>query len=298
MKVLVIFGGDSAEREISLKSGAAVGKALLGAGYEVSYCDPLHENILEHIKDIDVVFPILHGGKGESGELQKILEVNSVKFVGSGSEASANCFDKLRTAQIAGDIQFPKSEVISKENFENSELLKNPFVIKPKAEGSSVDTFIVRDPSDFKYEILETIFPKYNNELLLQELIEGIEVTVPIIGEQAFPVVEIIPPEGKEFDFVNKYNGQTAENCPPKLVSESTQKKAQDIAIKLHNLMGCRDISRTDLIVDKNENLVCLEINTLPGMTDNSLVPLSARQAGLSMPQLVDKLVKLALARS
>jgi D-alanine-D-alanine ligase len=298
VRVLVINGGDSAERNISLKSGAAVGTALTDSGYEVVYCDPLDEDVKSFLDDVDVVFPILHGGQGESGELQKILEERSLPFVGSDSKASEKCFDKLRTAELAPSINFPKTELVSYLTFKDSALIKKPFVLKPRAEGSSVDTFVVRNPEEFDSTLLNEVFDRHENEMLLQELIEGIEITVPIIGDKPFPVVEIIPPKGKEFDFENKYNGQTIENCPPKFVPLELQLRAQKIALELHQTMGCRDLSRTDMIITADNNIYCLEINTLPGMTQNSLVPLSARNAGLTMPMLVDSLVKMALARS
>lgn len=293
MNVLVIYGGSSAERDISLISGTNVGDALVAAGHTVSYFDPsagMH-SLSTEIKGIDVVFPILHGTGGEDGFIQNALELEGIPFVGSDSEASRKCFDKWQTIKQANSIIFPATELVSRESIRGSKLLQKPYVVKPRAEGSSVDTFIVRDPKDFDIRKLDTIFTKYNDELLLEVLIEGQEITVPVLNDVALPVIEIIPPAGQEFDYSNKYNGATAENCPPQFVSEELQTQAQKIALELHTIMGCRHFSRTDMIIDKEGVIYTLEINTLPGMTPESLFPRSAKVAGIDTPALVDQLV-------
>ncbi len=298
MNVLVIYGGSSSERDISLISGTNVGEGLVAAGHTVSYFDPasgLH-TLTDALRGIDVVFPILHGTGGEDGFIQRALERENAIFVGSNSEVSAACFDKWQTIQHAKHVQFPATELVSRESITQSRLLAKPYVIKPRAEGSSVDTFIVRDPKDFDVKKLDQIFDKYNDELLLEELIEGQEITVAVLGDEPLPVVEIIPPKGQDFDFSNKYNGATAENCPPKFVGEDLQLQAQEIALTLHRTMKCRHFSRTDMMIDSKGNIYVLEINTLPGMTKESLFPRAAKAAGMSAPQLMDALVNLAIA--
>lgn len=300
MNVLVIYGGDSSERDISLMSGNNVGHALVAAKHTVTYFDPasgMHK-LSDALKGVDVVFPILHGTGGEDGFIQRALELENVKFVGSSSEVSQSCFDKWQTIQKADGIRFPKTELVSRESIRGSELLSRPFVVKPRAEGSSVDTFIVHDPTQFDIEKLEPIFDKYNDELLLEEYINGQEMTVAILGETALPVVEIIPPTGQEFDFSNKYNGATTENCPPQFIDEIAQLEAQSIAQNLHRAMGCSNFSRTDMIIDKKGVIYTLEINTLPGMTPESLYPRAAKAAGLDTPELVDELIQLTLKDS
>lgn len=296
MKVLVIYGGNSSERDISLMSGSNVGQALVTAGHRVRYFDPasgIHK-LSDALKGIDVVFPILHGTGGEDGFIQNALELENVAFVGSDSKVSKECFDKWQTIQKADTVLFPKTELVDSENIAESELIRKPFVIKPRAEGSSVDTFIVRDPKHFNMQKLDEIFKRYNDELLLEELIVGDEITVAVVGDKALPVVEIVPPAGQDFDFSNKYNGATAENCPPKSVNKELQQKAKAIALELHKTMGCKHVSRTDMIIDKHGDIYTLEINTLPGMTAESLLPRAAKAAGYDMPALVDILVKLA----
>lgn len=297
--VLVIYGGNSAERDISLISGTNVGEALVRAGHTVRFFDPaagLH-SLSKELIDIDVVFPILHGTGGEDGFIQNALELEGVPFIGSSSKVSKACFDKWQTIQSAEYTLFPKTEIVSRESIKSSKLLRKPFVIKPRAEGSSVDTFIVHEPAHFAIGKLEPIFDKYNDELLLEEYISGRELTVGVLGNTALPVVEIIPPSGQEFDFSNKYNGATTENCPPKFIDTVLQLEAQSIALNLHRAMGCSHFSRTDMIINPKGVIYTLEINTLPGMTPESLFPRAAKAAGLDITELVDELVKLAIGK-
>lgn len=293
MNVLVICGGSSSERDISLLSGANVVNALKDAGHTVTVFDPHCDTDLDRaIQDVDVVFPILHGTGGEDGTIQKKLEALKVSFVGSGSAVSAACFDKWQTIKTAKHILFPKTELVTSDTLLQSPLVEKPFVIKPRAEGSSVDTFIIRNVEDFVLnDEIANAFNRHK-EMMLEELINGQEITVGIVGEEALPVVEIIPPVNQEFDFVNKYNGATIENCPPKFVGEDIQQQAQAIALDLHKTMGCKDFSRTDFIVTPKGKIYTLEINTLPGMTKESLLPRAAKAAGYPMWVIVNRLVQ------
>lgn len=301
MNVLVIYGGISSERDISLISGKNVGHALELAGHTVKYFDPASgsvsiSNMLQDAT-FDVIFPILHGTGGEDGGIQLQLEQFDIPYVGSDSVTSKNCFDKWYTIQSSTGIKFPRSELVNESTIHSSQLITKPYVIKPRAEGSSIDTFLVHDPGKFDIQNLAKIFTKYNNELLLEELIDGQELTVGVVCDEALPVVEIIPPVGQEFDFINKYNGATTENCPPQFINVAIQQEAQIIAKNLHEEMGCRDFSRTDFIVDATGTLYALEINTLPGMTLESLLPRAAKAAGYSIETLVDMLVRSAFLR-
>lgn len=299
MNILVILGGNSSERDISLLSGKNIGESLQAAGHSVLYFDPQISKITieEALYDIDVVFPMLHGKEGEDGEIQKILERSGTPFVGSSSTVSETCFDKWQTIKKLPNILFPKTEVVTKETINNSELIKHPFVLKPKKEGSSIDTFIVRDPELFDFSIIKNVFDRHEGELLLEEYIDGIELTVGIVEDTVLPVVEIIPPTGEEFDYENKYNGMTQENCPPKKLSHSIQIEAQNVAKQIHDMLGCRDYSRTDFIASSSGSLYTLEINTIPGMTKQSLIPKAAAVAGISMSQLSCNLVNAAFLR-
>lgn len=300
MKVVVLAGGNSDEREVSLRSGAAVAAALRVANHQVTNVDPAEgiDYLLDQAKNAEVVFPALHGAGGEDGELQKILEDHQIKFVGSGSAASALCFDKIRYIGLleANNILVPQSELVDKASYAGSSLINQPYVLKPNDGGSSIDTFIVRNPAETPNEQIQSAFERYN-KLLLQPLIEGVEITMAVVGEEALPVIEIIPPLGQEFDYTNKYNGASQELCPPQHVPEEQQQIAQATALKIHHLTGCRDMSRTDIIISNDGAQYVLETNTIPGLTDQSLLPKAAQVAGYSMPELCNQLVEAAFRR-
>lgn len=300
MKVLVIYGGTSSEREVSLHSGKNVHAALERSGHTVTLLDPINDPSYEHLADrvhgIDVVFPVLHGKNGEDGQLQQILERLGVPFVGSGAAVSRNCFDKLQTLNIlqAAQLPVPDTDVVTYDQLPDHRLTQQPFVLKPQDEGSSVDTYLIRDPAAFNPADYRAAFDK-RGSLLIETLVSGIELTVPVLGDTALPVIEIIPPEGGEFDYENKYNGQTQELCPPQHIPADVQAQAQRLAEAAHRTMACRHMSRTDMIWATTGELVILEINTLPGMTAESLYPKAAKAAGMSIEQLVDLLVTMAV---
>ena len=298
--VIVLAGGDSDERDISLLSGAAVASALQTAGHTVTTIDPQggldsHQDALQQG---DVVFPALHGKYGEDGGVQTFLEDHKIPFVGSDSKASRLCFDKDEYTQLLAErgIYVPKTELVDQVAFEQSELIKKPFVLKPNDGGSSIDTYIIRDVAQFDKQDFEPAFERHAT-LLLQELIEGVETTVAVLGAMPLAVIEIIPPQDGEFDYENKYNGMTQELCPPLHVSLEAQQAAQALAKTIHDATGCRDMSRTDIIITSDFRLCVLETNTIPGLTNQSLLPKAAAQAGISMPQLCDQLVQFALTR-
>lgn len=301
MNILVVYGGNSSEREVSLRSGRNVRDALCQAGHTVTVFDPIEDSDYTHLEDvlvgIAVVFPALHGKGGEDGQLQAILERMKVPFVGTGATASRNCFDKLRTLSMlkAAGLPVPATEVVKFDQLASHPLVRKPFVLKPQDEGSSVDTFLVRDISKFDLKSYREVFDR-RGVLLIEELVEGIELTVPVLGNDALPVIEIIPPSGGEFDYENKYNGQTQELCPPQHISTDIQIHASKLAEQTHTIMGCRHLSRTDMILSTSGEIKILEINTLPGMTAESLYPKSAYVAGMPTTELVDKLVMMALA--
>jgi D-alanine-D-alanine ligase len=293
MKVLVLKGGTSGERAVSLRSAAAVTKALLVAGYEAVEYDT--EKGFEGILGVgaDVVFPILHGAGGEDGSIQSFLEEHDLKYLGSNAKACRESFDKavFKAIIASAGIPTPRSEVLNGKQFAVSTLAQQPHVLKPIDGGSSLDTFIVRKPGS---EVIPgDIFERYDH-MLLEELIEGDEITIGILGDEALPVVEIIPPADEEFDYDNKYNGKTQELCPPEHIDASTQREAQELALQAHRASGCRHLSRVDIIVDQHKSMFVLELNTIPGLTDQSLYPKAAQEHGLSMPQLMKQFVEMA----
>lgn len=296
--VLVLLGGNSPEREISIKSGTSVVRALNKRGYKVHVYDPIENLALikEKANDYDIVLPILHGVGGEDGTIQELLEEAGARYLGSDSEACKNSFNKIKTHQILekNGILMPKYAVVELKNL-NHKLFQKPFVLKPIKGGSSIDTIISRKPLDEKTLIkVKKLFNKHN-KLLLEELINGLEITVPILGEDSLPAIAIIPPEKEEFDYKNKYNGATKELCPipQRLLSKNKQKEAQLLAKKVHSYLEARHLSRTDMIIDNKGNIYVLELNTIPGMTDQSLYPNSAAVFGLEMPELMNEFIKL-----
>ncbi|MDB5160828.1 MAG: D-alanine/D-alanine ligase [Candidatus Saccharibacteria bacterium] len=297
MKVLVLLGGNSPERDVSLRSGENVSSVLKTLGHEVYDYDPIngYEGLNDYAGKVDCVLPMLHGRGGEDGEVQLELEKRNLKYLGADPRVSAITFDKVEFKEILNKLSIltPKSEVVNKQSFMGSELIKKPFVLKPIDGGSTIDAFIVRVPSADTVDL--AVFDKYP-QMLLEELIEGDEITVPILGDAALPVIEIIPPQGKEFDYENKYNGATQELCPPVNISSELQAKAQKLVEKIHREASVRHLSRTDIIIDKDDNLWVLELNTIPGMTSQSLFPKAARIAGISMEELVQKFLDMVIA--
>lgn len=292
MKILAIYGGFglSSEAEISRDSGLAVLNACEQAGYTAEGFELNEDNIDSIAKragGFDLVIPMLHGKFGEDGHIQKILEDIRVTFVGSGSASSQLCFNKASTKKIFddNDIPTPKWKVIKGVNDLNK--WNYPLVVKPIEGGSSIGIVIAKSLDDLKNT-------DFSHPMLVEEYIEGQELTVGILGDMALPVAEIIPPENRWFDYEVKYNNATQENIPPKYISEEIQKQAQAVALNVHKLCGCRYLSRVDMIL-KNNQLFVLEINTLPGMTPESIYPKEARAVGLKMPELVERLIELAI---
>jgi D-alanine-D-alanine ligase len=297
MKVLVLLGGDSPEREVSLRSGRAVADALKAGGHEVLEYDPKNgfDTLSQFVGKIDCVFPILHGKGGEDGTIQEDLEKLGFKYLGSDSKVSKICFDKIEFKKILESLNIltPKGEAVTKESISNSELIRKPYVLKPIDGGSTIDTFIIRDPVNQSYD--PAVFDRHNS-MLMEELIEGTEITVPVLGDSPLPVIEIIPPEGQEFDYENKYNGATQELCPPPHVDNNKQREAQGLAEHIHKAVGARHISRTDFIIDKDGKLWALELNTMPGLNNQSLTPVAAKAVGMDMQQLVEKFLQMVMA--
>lgn len=293
MKVLILLGGDSPEREVSLRSGEAVSEAAQAAGHLVHEYDPIHgyDGLDEFIGKVDAVLPIIHGVNGEDGSLQAQLEKRGFKFLGADSAVSKHCFDKIAFKKIISKEGFntPDYEVVDALGYEESKLSTHPHVLKPIEGGSAIDSFIMH-MSGTRADV--SIFQKHP-VMLLEKLITGKEITVPVLGAKALPVIEIIPPAGEDFDYENKYNGETQELVPPLHVSEDLQQQAQKIAETLHAAAGVRHLSRTDIIIDKDDKLWVLELNTMPGMTSQSLFPKAAAAAGMDMPKLIDQFLKL-----
>lgn len=301
MKILVLKGGDSSEREVSLRSGLAVERALLEAGFEIMSYDPKDgdEGLAIAVKECDVVLPILHGDNGEDGVIQQKLEVLNAKFLGSTSDVSRTCISKTEMHEILGKagILMPRYETVTLNTVKSSELFKQPFVLKTVDGGSSVDIYIAREPTRIDMDRINYLLNK-RGSMLLEELIIGQEITVGVLAHQALPIVAITPPVDGEFDYENKYNGSTKEVCPvpEDTISSSKQLEAQELALQVHTTLGARHLSRTDMIFSENGFFYVLELNTMPGLTDQSLFPKGAKAAGITMVELVKRFVEMAVA--
>ena len=295
MRILVLGGGNSPERDVSLRSSQAVAEALEAAGYEVLRAD-LRDgyDCLDNLEPDDIVFPILHGAEGEDGVVQAEMERRGLAFLGSDSAASSKCFDKQKSREAFMRAGIPVAEggSVTKETYKEHELSKMPHVLKVQRGGSSIGTYLVPDPTQADPEKIEQVF-LLDSEAIIEELVEGVEITVPVLDGHALPVIEIKPPSNEEFDYENKYNGATQEICPPVSVSKEQQTYAQALAVKVHQTMHCRHLSRTDIMIANDGRMAVLEVNTMPGMTNQSLFPLSAKVAGMPMPELMKKFVAL-----
>lgn len=297
--VLVLQGGNSSEREVSLRSAANVTAQLKSNGYKVVEADPAHTDfdLAALCKGVDVVLPILHGAGGEDGVLQLQLEELKVPFLGSGSKACALTFDKAKYREFitSQGVRMAAGETVNRSGFNASRLRQKPYVLKPVNGGSSVDTLILHNvANEPAAAYFDDLFARYP-EMLLEELIEGQELTVGILDKEALPIILVIPPKGGTFDYENKYNGASQEIVNPPQIATDVQKCAQALALQLHQLTGCRHLSRSDMILAPNGELYVLETNTIPGLTEQSLFPKMAAAAGISMPQLADRFVQLAL---
>ena len=298
MKIAALYGGDSPEHNVSIRSGTYVAHALENAGYETVLVDPSglsEDELAGKLQGCDMVLPILHGVNGEDGVVQKMLENINIPYLGSDSKASQIAFDKHRVHDLLekNGVRMPKSNVVSSQDLYDP-LFQTPFVLKPIEGGSSLDTIIARNPTDVLMDQARDLLQKYD-KMLLEELIQGQEITVGILGDRALSPIAIIPPENGEFDYENKYNGKTQEivPIPDDLVSSETQELAKELALRVHNLVNARHISRVDMFVTPEDELVVLELNTIPGMTDQSLLPKSAAADGLDMVSLVKEFVRL-----
>ncbi len=295
MRVLIVSGGNADEKEISLMSASNVKTALKKREHFVEVFD-ISRGLMELKKiliNFDVIFPVLHGIEGEGGSLQKFLETNKIKFVGSGSTACKNSWNKAIFKKICDEnkILTPKWFTINKNKIK---LLKskNNFVIKPIGNGSSVDVFIIKTKKDLKKINFKYLFSKYK-ELLIEDYIEGIEFTVGVLGNKVYPVLEIIPPQGGWFDYKNKYNNKTQEIVPTPNLNNKQVDRLQKITYRTHKLVGCKHFSRTDFIM-KDNLFYILDLNTIPGLTKYSLFPKIAAAGGIPFEDLTDKLVRMA----
>ena len=296
--IAVLMGGPGAEREVSLATARGVSKALRSLGAEVVEIDVRDENF-QLPPDVDLAFITIHGTFGEDGTLQKILEERGVAYTGEGVEGSRVAFDKKLTKQKFRDqnIVTPQWEVIELGQCPKIPL---PLVVKPPCQGSTVGVVIVKTENELDSAMAEAA--KYDRELLIEKFVPGRELTIGILGDQALPVLEIIP-KGGFYDFATKYPflnpqaGASAEHvCPAKIDSAKT-KEIQELALRAFRALGLQVYARVDVILSETGEPFVLEANTIPGMTEASLLPEAAAAAGITYVDLCRRIIELSRLR-
>jgi D-alanine--D-alanine ligase len=306
-KIAVVMGGPGAEREVSLNTGKAVLTALEDAGYDCLSIDLNPAAFVDELRDkkIDIVFNALHGQYGEDGLMQGLLEFLSVPYTGSGVFASAAAMDKAVSKHLflAANIPTPASRLYHKNQFKNvsdmaGEIINNfgmPVVVKPNAQGSSIGVSIVNDATGLEDALYEVF--KYSLQVLVEEFIDGKELTVAILGSKSpevLPVIEIVPNSGK-YDYHSKYTKGATNYLVPAPIDDTATEKTQKAALDAYNLLGCRGVGRVDIMLDKSGSPYVLEVNTMPGMTATSLVPKAAAAAGISFQELCERILLSAV---
>ncbi|WP_017755612.1 D-alanine--D-alanine ligase family protein [Calidifontibacillus oryziterrae] len=303
MRIAVLYGGTSAERDVSLSSGKGVMNALQKKGYEVVGIDFNPSRLHELINlDVDLVFIALHGRFGEDGRLQGFLDMLNIPYVGSGVLGSALAMDKVKSKRMfeREGIRVAKDQTIYRATYNRNQFsfeLTFPAVVKPVREGSTIGLTIAHNEQELLQGIDDAF--KYDDDVLIEEFIGGMEVTVAVLGElgkeQALPVIEIVP-KNKYYDYESKYAPGMSDHIIPARVSDEITDYLQKNAVLAHQTLGCKTYSRTDFIVPFDGSLpVVLEVNTLPGMTPTSLFPDAAREMGLSYEDMIEKLVQLTV---
>jgi D-alanine-D-alanine ligase len=311
LNITVMLGGPSAEREVSLRSGAAVAKALRSLGHEVQELDPRDESWVLPPKT-DVVFLALHGTYGEDGTVQRRLDELGAIYTGCDAESSRIAFDKVLTKKRCVKAKVPTAKflVVNSEKIPWPKGWQPPLVVKPVRQGSSVGLQFVERVEDWQRTLAEAL--KFDSEVLVEEKIAGRETTVGILAGQPLPIVEVQPKTGS-YDYKNKYTAGCTEYFCPAEFDSATTKRIQSAALGAFKAIDGRDYARVDVMVRKVEQAsslseqagclshswepVVLEVNTLPGMTETSLLPKAAAAAGLNYAQLCQRMVDLALER-
>lgn len=292
MKVLLITGGTSSERRISLMSAKQVKLALKEVGYNVAVFDLKkgYDQLKILAKSFDVIFPVIHGEEGEGGSLQKFLSILKVPFVGGDPEGFKKGWYKIPFKKFCDQNSIPIPNWKTVKNKNDIIRFGFPSVLKSSSGGSSKEVVILKTVADLQGYLARKLL-KSNLPLFVEKYLPGIEVTVGILNNKALPVIEIVPPEGGWFDYQNKYWGKTKEIPNAPSISAKLRDRVQKIAAKIHNSLNLGPYSRIDFIVSEGKPFV-LEINTIPGLTASSLFPKAAQAAGISFPKLMETLVQ------
>ena len=330
MKICILLGGASTERNVSIHSGLAVAEALREKKHEFKFLDPATplkkmDNFIDSLDTIsvetqnfdklkkmqdnyflkqidwikkekfDIVFNALHGGNGENGVISAVLQIAGIPFTGSEYMASAIAMDKYRTKKLLNSVGVltPPFELFDSST-ESPRSLPFPIVIKPNDAGSSVGLSIVKKEKNILNETKEAL--KYSGKYIIEKYISGRELTAPIICEETYPLVEIVSKSGI-YDYKSKYGHGMNEYLVPPLMDSSVTEKIKMSAKKVWNILGMRNYGRIDFRLNENNEAFCLEANTLPGMTSASLLPKSAKYSGLEFPDLIEKIITDVLTK-
>jgi D-alanine-D-alanine ligase len=305
-KIGVLMGGPSSEREISLRSGEAVLEALSAAGVQAAAIDIVTDSKDENISliksfNIDCAFIALHGHFGEDGQIQEVLEAIKIPYTGSAVLASRLAMDKVSSHNIFenGGLNVAKQVVLNKENYPDESRdylsLGFPLVVKPVMQGSSIGLSIVEKEADLS-KAVELAF-KFDERVIIEEFLKGRELTVGILEDLPLPLIEI-KPKRAFFDFQAKYQPGQTDYIVPAEIREDISRKVQEAALSAHRLLGCSGCSRVDIILNEESLPFVLELNSIPGLTNTSLLPKAAKCAGIGFAELCVKLINLAYEKT
>jgi D-alanine-D-alanine ligase len=297
-RIAVLMGGPGSERDVSFATGKGVANALRSLGAEVAEVDVKGPDF-ELPRGIDLAFIALHGTFGEDGQVQRILEDRGVAYTGEGATESELAFDKIRSKEAfrQHDVTTPYWQIVT---IGQRPTIPIPFVIKAPRQGSTVGVHIIKNEREIDAAIADA--GKYDRELLIEKFVPGRELTIGILGEQALPILEIIP-KGGFYDFANKYPflnpsaGGGAEHVCPATIPEDRTREIQDLALRAHRSLGLQVYSRVDIMLPEEGEPAVLEVNTIPGMTEASLLPEAAAAAGIGYAELCARIIELSRQR-
>jgi D-alanine-D-alanine ligase len=297
--IAVLMGGPGSEREVSFATGKGVAKALRSLGAEVIEVDVKGPDF-KLPRGLDLAFIALHGTFGEDGQVQRILEDRGVAYTGDGVAQSELAFDKIRSKEAfrQHSVTTPYWQIVT---IGQRSTIPIPFVIKAPRQGSTVGVHIVKSEREIEPAIADAA--KYDRELLIEKFVPGRELTIGILGDLALPILEIIP-KGGFYDFANKYPflnpgaGGGAEHVCPAKIPEDLTRTIQDLALRAHRSLGLRVYSRVDVMLPEEGEATVLEVNTIPGMTEASLLPEAAAAAGIGYPELCARIIELSRGRN
>jgi D-alanine-D-alanine ligase len=297
-KIAVLMGGPGSERDVSFATGRGVATALRSLGSEVMEVD-VKGSDFELPQDIELAFIALHGTFGEDGQVQRILEERGIAYTGDGVAESELAFDKIRSKEAFREhgVSTPYWQIVTNGQ---RPTIPIPFVIKAPRQGSTVGVHIIKNEREIDAAVADA--RKYDRELLIEKFVPGRELTIGILGEQTLPILEIIP-KGGVYDFANKYPflnpgaGGGAKHVCPAEISEDRTRAIQDLALRAHRSLGLQVYSRVDIMLPDEGEPSVLEVNTIPGMTEASLLPEAAAAAGVGYPELCARIIELSQQR-